>query len=351
MNEEIFASSGILSGIFNQPIHHDMRHFMLTPWLASLTAGLSMMAVAPAALADYPEKPITFVVPSAAGGSPDVLSRVITNELAKILNTPVVIDNKPGAAGNIGILNIISKPADGYTIGYGNVNTLAVNRSLFKKLPYDVDRDLVPVAHAFDLYNVMIVRADSPYQSAAAVIDAARKTPGKLSFGAPGVGTTGHMSGELFRSMAKIDVLYVPYNGGPAALQDLLGGRTDYLFANSSEVVPLVTSGKVRALGVTSLKRLPLLPSVPTLDEAGLKGYETVSWGGIVASKKVPQPIIDKLNTAIQAALKTPQVREGLARLGAVPAGGTPAQFKQMIDRETARWTEVVESAKIEKLD
>jgi tripartite-type tricarboxylate transporter receptor subunit TctC len=310
-----------------------------------------MMVAAPMALAEYPDKAITFVVPSAAGGSPDVLSRIITNELSKILNTPVVIENRPGAAGNIGILNIISKPADGYTIGYGNVNTLAVNRSLFKTLPYDVDRDLAPISHAFNLYNVMIVRAESPYQSPAAVIDAARKSPGNLTFGAPGIGTTGHMSGELFRSMAKIDVLYVPYNGGPAALQDLLGGRIDYLFANSSEVVPLVGSGKVRALGVTSLKRLPLLPNVPTLDEAGLKGYETVSWGGIVASKKVPQPIIDKLNTAVDAALKTPKVREGLARLGAVPAGGSPTQFKQMIDRETARWNSVVESAKIEKLD
>jgi tripartite-type tricarboxylate transporter receptor subunit TctC len=328
-----------------------MRTFIRLRFLTFAALGVVMVTNASVVLADYPDKPITFVVPSAAGGSPDVLSRVITTELAKILNTSVVIDNKPGAAGNIGILNIISKPADGYTIGYGNVNTLAVNRSLFKKLPYDVDRDLVPVAHAFNLYNVMIVRTESPHQNAASVIDAARKSPGKLSFGAPGVGTTGHMSGELFRSMAKIDVLYIPYNGGPAALQDLLGGRTDYLFANSSEVVPLVAGGKVRALGVTSLKRLPLLPNVPTLDEAGLKGYETVSWGGIVASKKVPQAIIEKLNTAIEAALKTSQVREGMARLGAVPIGGTPAQFKQMIDRETARWAEVIESAKIEKFD
>ncbi len=328
-----------------------MRRFKISYWFAPVVAGISMLAAAPAAMAEWPDRPITFVVPSAAGGSPDVLSRFVTNELAKILNTPVVVDNKPGAAGNIGILNIMSKPADGYTIGYGNVNTLAVNRSLFRKLPYNVDRDLVPVAHTFDLYNVMIVRTESPYQTAAAVIDAARKSPGKLSFGAPGVGTTGHMSGEMFRSMAKIDVLYVPYNGGPAALQDLLGGRTDYLFANSSEVVPLVAGGKVRALGVTSLKRLPLLPNVPTLDEAGLKGYQTVAWGGVVAAKGTPQPIIEKLNLAIQAALKTTTVREGLARLGAVPAGGSPEDFKQMIDRETARWAEVIETAKIDKLD
>lgn len=327
-----------------------MRSSKLTRWMAAAAAAASLAAATPA-LADWPERPINFVVPSAAGGSPDVLSRVITNELAKILNTPVVVENKPGAAGNIGLLQIINKPADGYTIGYGNVNTLAVNRALFRKLPYDVDRDLAPVVHAFDLYNVLIVPAQSPYKTAGELMDAARKSPGKLSFGAPGVGTTGHMSGEVFRAMAKIDVLYVPYNGGPAALQDLLGGRTDFLFANSSEVVPLVESGKVRALGVTSLKRLPLLPAVPTLDEAGLKGYETVAWGGVVASRNTPKPILDKLNAAMQQALRTPAVREGLARLGAVPAGGTPEQFKQMIDRETARWAGIVETAKIEKLD
>lgn len=328
-----------------------MRNSKLSRWLAGFAAAASLCAAAPAALAEWPERPINFVVPSAAGGSPDVLSRVITHELAKILNTPVVVENKPGASGNIGLLQIINKPADGYTIGYGNVNTLAVNRALFKKLPYDVDRDLFPVAHAFDLYNVLIVPANSPYKSAGELIEAARKNPGKLSFGAPGVGTTGHMSGEVFRSMAKIDVLYVPYQGGPAALQDLLGGRTDFLFANSSEVVPLVAAGKVRALGVTSLKRLALLPSVPTLDEAGLKGYETVAWGGIVASRNTPKPIIDKLNAAVQQALKSAAVREGLAKLGAVPAGGTPEQFKKMIDRETTRWAAIVENAKIEKLD
>jgi tripartite-type tricarboxylate transporter receptor subunit TctC len=328
-----------------------MRLSKLPSWLAAAAAAASLCAAAPAALAAWPERPITFVVPSAAGGSPDVLSRVLTNELGRILNTPMVVDNRPGAAGNIGLMQIIGKPADGYTIGYGNVNTLAVNRALFKKLPYDVDRDLVPVAHAFDLYNVLIVRNESPYKSAGELIDAARKNPGKLSFGAPGIGTTGHMSGEVFRSMAKIDVLYVPYNGGPAALTDLLGGRTDFLFANSSEVVPLVTSGKVRALGVTSLKRLALLPNVPTLDESGLKGYLTVAWGGIVAPKNTPKAVVEQLNAAVQAALKTPAVRDGLARLGAVPAGGTPEQFKQMIDRETARWAGIIEAAKIEKLD
>ncbi len=280
-----------------------------------------------------------------------MLSRLVTNELSKTLGVPVVIDNRPGAAGNIGIMQIRSRPADGYTIGYGNVNTLAVNRTLFKKLPYDVDRDLVPVAHAFDLYNVLIVPRESPIQDVAGLIAAARKAPGKLSFGAPGVGTTGHMGGELFRSMAGIDVLFVPYNGGPAALQDLMGGRIDYLFANSSEVGPLVAAGKVRALAVSSAKRIALLPNVPTLDESGVKGYETVAWGGVVAPHGTPPEIVAKLNAAINAALATPAVREGLARLGAVPAGGTPADFQRTIDRETKSWGDLIERNKIEKLD
>jgi tripartite-type tricarboxylate transporter receptor subunit TctC len=323
----------------------------LPRWAASLAAATGLLCAALPAMAAWPDKTITFIVPSAAGGSPDVLSRLLTTELAKSLGVAVVVDNRPGAAGNIGILQIKGKPADGYTIGYGNVNTLAVNRSLFKKLPYDVDRDLQPVAPAFNLYNVLIVRKESPYQSMGQLVDDARKSPGKLSFGAPGVGTTGHMGGELFRSMAGIDVLYVPYNGGPAALQDLLGGRIDYLFANSSEVGSLVAAGKVRALGVSSLQRLPILPEVPTLDESGLKGYETIAWGGVVAPHGTPREVVDKLNAAIRAALKTPAVREGLAKLGAVPADGSPEDFQRLINSETQRWGQLIEKAKIEKLD
>jgi len=328
-----------------------MTHRKFSRPMAVLAAAFGLLAGSAPTWAAWPERPITFVVPSAAGGSPDVLSRLVTNEVSKSLGVPVVIENRPGAAGNIGILQIKSKPADGYTIGYGNVNTLAVNRTLFKKLPYDVDRDLMPVAQAFDLYNVLIVPRESPIQDVPGLVAAARKQPGKLSFGAPGIGTTGHMGGELFRSMAGIDVLFVPYNGGPAALQDLMGGRIDYLFANSSEVGPLVASGKVRALAVSSARRIAMLPNVPTLDEAGIKGYETVAWGGVVAPRGTPREVIEKLNAAINAALATPSVREGLAKLGAVPAGGTPADFQRTIDRETRRWGELIERNRIEKLD
>ena len=312
---------------------------------------LSAVLSATASAGAYPDKPITFVVPSAAGGSPDVLSRLITTQLARDTGATVVVENRPGAAGNIGIALVKRAAPDGYTVGYGNINTLAVNRSLFKRLPYDVDQDLAPVAHMFDLYNALIVPADSPIKSVQDLIDRARKEPGRLSYGASGVGTTGHMGGELFKSMAKVDVMFIPYNGGPAAIQDLLGGRLDYLFVNTSEAAPLVTSGKVRAIGVSSLKRLPLMPDVPTLDEAGVKGYETVSWGGVVAPKGTPDDVVATLNAAIQKALQAPDVRAGLATLGAEPASGSPAQFKQLIDRETAKWRQIIESAGIEKLD
>ena len=318
----------------------------------SLSAiALSTSLIGAAVASPYPDKPITFIVPSAAGGSPDVLSRLITTQLARDTGATMVVENRPGAAGNIGIALVKRAAADGYTVGYGNINTLAVNRSLFKRLPYDVDQDLTPVAHLFDLYNALIVPADSPVKSVQDLIDLARKQPGRLSYGASGVGTTGHMGGELFKSMAKLDVMFIPYNGGPAAIQDLLGGRLDYLFVNTSEATPLVKSGKVRAIGVSSLKRLPLMPDVPTLDESGLKGYETVAWGGVVAPKGTPAEVVATLNTAIQKALQAPEVRTGLATLGAVPAAGSPDDFKQLIDRETVKWQKIIDNAGIEKLD
>ncbi|MFY0479739.1 Bug family tripartite tricarboxylate transporter substrate binding protein [Achromobacter marplatensis] len=312
---------------------------------------LSASLIGAAVAGPYPDKPITFIVPSAAGGSPDVLSRLITTQLARDTGATMVVENRPGAAGNIGIALVKRAAADGYTVGYGNINTLAVNRSLFKRLPYDVDQDLTPVAHLFDLYNALIVPADSPVKSVQDLIDLARKQPGRLSYGASGVGTTGHMGGELFKSMAKLDVMFIPYNGGPAAIQDLLGGRLDYLFVNTSEATPLVKSGKVRAIGVSSLKRLPLMPDVPTLDESGLKGYETVAWGGVVAPKGTPAEVVATLNAAIQKALQAPEVRTGLATLGAVPAAGSPDDFKQLIDRETVKWQKIIDNAGIEKLD
>ncbi|MCX5591837.1 Bug family tripartite tricarboxylate transporter substrate binding protein [Alcaligenes endophyticus] len=299
----------------------------------------------------WPQKSVSFIVPSAAGGSPDVLSRLIMNDLAQSLDASFIVENRPGAAGNIGILQVKKARPDGYTLGYGNINTLAVNNSLFNSLPYDVDKDLRPVAHLFNIYNVLVVSAESPITSVKDLIQAAKSDPGQLSYGAAGVGTTGHMGGELFKHMTDIDVLYVPYNSGPAALQDLVGGRLDFMFSNSSEVAPLIASGRLRALGVSSKKRLDLLPDVPSLDEAGVTGYETIAWGGMVAPKQTPDSVIDTLNQAVNNTLKKPKVIEGLAALGAEPAGGSAADFQQFIQVETDKWAEIIASAGIEKLD
>ncbi|CAM3913622.1 MFS transporter [Bordetella tumbae] len=323
----------------------------LARYLSVLTVACTATGAAVSAHAAFPDKPITFIVPSAAGGSPDVLSRLITTQIAKDTGATLVIENRPGAAGNIGVSLIKRAEADGYTIGYGNINTLAVNRSLFKKLPYDVDKDLVPVGQMFNIYNVLIVPADSPIKSVQDLVARAKAEPGRLSYGASGVGTTGHMGGELFKSMAKVDVMFIPYNGGPAAMQDLMGGRLDFTFANTSEAVPLIQSGKVRALGVSSLKRLALLPDVPTLDESGLKGYETIAWGGAVAPAGTPADVIKKLNADLNKALENPEVQKSLAALGADPAGGSPEDFKRLMDAETAKWGKLIESAGIEKLD
>ena len=321
---------------------------LLTVMLLACTC---LATLAQAETTPWPQKPVSFVLPSAAGGSPDVLSRLVMNKVAQEMKATFVVENRPGAAGSIGMVQLKRAAADGYTIGYGNINTLAVNRSLFNTLNYDVQADFQPVIHLFNLYNVLIVPADSALKSVADLIDKARRAPNTLSYGASGVGTTGHMGGELFKSLAKVQVQFVPYTGGPAALQDLIGGRLDFMFTNSSEALPMIKSGKVRALGVSSLKRLALLPEVPTLDEAGVKGYETIAWGGVVAPKGTPGEIIQTLNKALDNALRAPEVLKGLAALGAEPVGGSPEQFARLIDSETRKWRQIIETAGIEKLN
>lgn len=311
------------------------------------------LGMVPAAFAQdqYPDKPIKFVVPSAAGGSPDVLSRVIANAMAKNLEQSMVVENKPGAAGNIGIVQLMKAPANGYTIGYGNINTLSVNQALFNHLPYNVDKDLTPIGQMFSIYNVLIVPADSPVKTVADLVAKAKQNPGKLSYGASGVGTTGHMGGELFANLAKIDALFVPYNSGPAAMQDLIGGRLDYMFSNSSEAIPLIQAGKVRPLGVSSSKRLTLLPNVPTVAEAGIKGYETVSWGGLVAPAGTPADVIATLSKSLGQALQDADVKKSLATFGADASYSTPTDFKVLIDSEAKKWAAIIKDAGIAKLD
>ena len=321
----------------------------------STLLSLSALAASPVLAADpassWPDKPVTFVVASAAGGSADVLSRIVFNQLAKEMNATFVVENRPGAAGSIGMTALKRAEPNGYTIGYGNINTLAVNPAIFKKLPYDATNDFEPVGHMFSVYNVLAVRADHPVKSLAELIELVRKNPGKFSYGAAGIGSSGHMGGELLKSMSKLDVQFVPYQGDPASLQDLMGGRIEFSVSNSSVVAPLVASGKLRALAITAPARVPMYPDLPTFAEAGLKGYENVSWGGVVVRKGTPPEVVAKLSEGMQKALRSEPVRTAYAKLGATPGGGTPADFRQLIVSEQKKYRDLVEPAKIEKLD
>lgn len=316
----------------------------LSPFVAS-----PVLAADPAP--SWPDKPVTFVVASAAGGSADVLSRIVFNQLAKEMNATFVVENRPGAAGGIGMAAVKRAAPNGYTLGYGNINTLAVNPAIFKKLPYDATNDFEPVGHMFSVYNVLAVRADHPAKTLAELIEVVRKNPGKLSYGAAGIGSSGHMGGELLKSMTKIDVQFVPYQGDPASLQDLMGGRIEFSISNSSVVAPLIASGKLRALAITARTRVPMYPDLPTFEESGLEGYENVSWGGVVVPKGTPPELVAKLNERMQKVLKSEAVHQAYAKLGATPGGGTPADFKQLIAREQKKYRDLVETAKIEKLD
>ncbi|WP_427185168.1 Bug family tripartite tricarboxylate transporter substrate binding protein [Bordetella bronchialis] len=330
-----------------------MRRTLTHLYSALLATGaLGMLAPAHAADTDWPKRPVTVIVASAAGGSADVLSRIVLKHVAEDTGANFVIENRPGAAGNIGMSQVKRAAPDGYTLGYGNINTLAVNPSLFKKLPYDAARDFAPVGQMFAVYNLLVVRGDSPIHTVDDLIAQARREPGKLSYGAAGIGSSGQMAGELFKQMAGIDVMFIPYNGDPASLSDLAGGRLDYTFTNASVAYPLVKSGKLRALAITSKERVALFPDMPSLNELGLKGYENVSWGGLVFPAGTPQPIVDRLSRSLRKVLASDSLKQDLAGASASPGTpGTPADFARFISAEQRKWGDLITAAHIEKQD
>jgi tripartite-type tricarboxylate transporter receptor subunit TctC len=256
---------------------HDRRQALVR------LAALPWVAAALPARAAWPERPIRLIVPFAAGGSPDVICRLLGNELARSLGQAVVIDNKPGASGSIGTLELARAAPDGYTLGYANVGTLSINLSLFSALPYQRDTQLTPVAMMGFVQNALVVRRDLGVKTVAELLALARSRPGKLTMGSAGNGTTGHLGGELFKSQTKTFIVHVPYRGSPQALQDLMGGQVDMMFDNLSSVGPHIRQGRVTALAVSGSRRSPAFADLPTLKEAGLPDYEIVAWGGIVA--------------------------------------------------------------------
>ena len=292
--------------------------------------------------AAYPEKPIRFVVPSAAGGSVDVLMRILTTQLSTQMNVAFVVENKPGASFVLGTMDIVRAPPDGYTLGYGNLVSLAINKPLLGSIPYDVEKDLTLVSNCVRVFNLLAVNNKLPVSSVQELIAYAKKSPGRLTTGSAGNGTTGHLGAELFKSMTGTFIVHVPYKGSPQAINDLMAGNIDMMFDNISSIGPHAKAGRVKGIAVSGPRRSPVFPDLPTIAEAGVPGYETVAWGGMIGPAKLPPEIVQRLNLEIKKALAAPTVVERFKQLDTEPDGGTPEEFMALVKRETPKWAEVI---------
>lgn len=309
---------------------------------AFLRAG-AVAALAPNAWAQssYPNRPIRFIVPFPAGSGADVACRNLTQDLAGVLGQPIVVDNRGGAAGSIGSVEIAKAAPDGYTIGYGNVGTLAINRSLFPSLPYNPD-GFTPIATMGRVQNVLVVRNESPFKNVQQLIDFARKNPGKLNMASGGNGTTGHLGGELFKALAGVFMVHVPYRGAGPAITDLMGGGVDLMFDNIASSIPHIRSGRLRALGVSGAQRSPVMPDVPTIQEAGLKNYDTTAWGGVVGPAGMAQDVVQRLNRDINRALTLPSAKQRYDAMAWEIITTAPDGLMALARAEAPRWAEVV---------
>jgi len=314
----------------------------------AVLACAALFCNAPALAQDpWPARPITYVVPFPAGGTTDVLARLIAQKLGSALGTSVVVDNRAGAGGNIGSDYVAKSAPDGYTILGGTISSHAINQSLYSKLPYDSVRSFAPITLIGTNANVLVVNAASSYQTVAGIIAEAKKQPGMLAFASAGNGTSQHLSGELFKSIAAIDIVHVPYKGSSPALQDVMAGQVPMMFDTTVAAAPFIQSGRLRPLAVTSRKRVNHLPNVPTMIEAGVPGYEIVSWQALFAPAATPQPVIKRLYAEIAKILAEPEMRERLDKLGMEASGMPPARFAEFQKAEIAKWGKVVKTASI----
>jgi tripartite-type tricarboxylate transporter receptor subunit TctC len=293
----------------------------------------------------YPTKPIRLVVPFPPGGATDILARNVAQKLTETWGQQVIVDNRPGAGGNIGSELVAKAAPDGYTLEMGTVGTHAINASLYAKMPYDHVKDFVPVILVAGVPNVLVVNPSVPVNSVAELIAYAKANPGKLNFASSGNGTSIHLSGELFKVMAGVQITHVPYKGSAPAMQDLLGGQVQLMFDNLPPSLPQIKAGKLKALAVTSTTRAAALPDVPTMAEAGLPGFEASSWFGVLAPAGTPPAIVAKLNAEIGKWLASADAKEKLSAVGANIAGGTPEDFAKHIQLETAKWAKVVKES------
>lgn len=281
-------------------------------------------------------------MPQAAGSATDNVARVVAPEMAKQLGQPVVVDNRPGGALTIGIDAVAKSTPDGYTIGMGPVGALAITRHMVQHLPYDIERDLQPVALISTGYMLLAASRKAPFTTVRELIAYAKAHPGKLSNASSSNGSPGHVSGELFKYMTGTEIVHVPYKGGAPAIADLIAGNVELMFESTNSIAPHVRAGRVRALAVTGAERAHSLPDVPTMIEAGVPGYEVTAWSGVIAPAGLPRPVLERLNAAVNAAIKEPATHARLAEMGSEGGGGTPEEFAALIRRDSAKWAEVV---------
>ena len=325
--------------------HHEARPAgTVTRRTASTLVALALLGGLSSVQAQaWPSRPIRFIVPSPPGGGTDGLARLLAGKLTETQQWQFVIDNRPGAGGNLGMdLGAKAEP-DGYTIVMGESSNLAINPALYRKLPFDPAKDLAPVALVGTVPLVMVVRADGPVASVSALVAAARARP--MSIASSGNGTVGHLVGEMWKRAAGVDLLHVPYKGAGPVMTDLIGGQVDAHFASLPAAVPLIRSGKLKALAVTAPQRLAALPDVPTLAEAGYPDFDYHVLYGVVVPAGTPAPVIARLSAEIGRALQTPDLRESFAQRGVEPHGDTPAQFGAFLDAERTKWARAVKSS------
>ncbi len=317
--------------------------YLRTSLLATL-AGLFAVGVSVHA-ADYPSRPVMLVVAFTPGGPSDVLARIVGKKMEELLGAPFLIENRPGAGGNLAAETVARAAPDGYTLLMGNNSILATNGSLYKQLNYSPEKDFVPITLIGSQANILVVNADVPVHSLKELIALAQAQPGKINFASSGYGAAAHLAGELFKSKAKINIVHVPYKGAAPALQDVIAGHDQMMFATAASVVGHIEGGRVRALAVTTLKRTQVLPGLPTMDEAGLKGFDASTWHGLVAPAGTPPKVIATLHDAAVKALQDPGVQASLGKLGVDIVASTPQEFQAYIKSEIPKWTAIVKAS------
>lgn len=320
-----------------------MKQLMMKALLGSAALGAAFGALAADA---YPSKPIKWVVPFTPGGAMDTMARTLGEKMSQSMKQPIIIENRPGAGGVVGSSAVAKSEPDGYTMMIVSIGH-AVNPSLYAKLAYDPVKDFEPVSLVGIVPNVLVVNPSVKANNVAELVDLAKQQPGKLTFASAGSGTTIHLAGELFASMANVDILHVPYKGSAPAVTDLMGRQVDMMFDSVSSAKPYIDAGRLKPLAVTTSKRSSVLPNVPTVAEAGIKGYELSGWYAVFVPAKTPQPVVNRINEELVKALRQPDVTARFAQIGAEPVGSSPAELGKYLKSETAKWSEIVKARNI----